>query len=279
LHRQLIAKKIAIGMTDFHYSNFLPNFGLAPTCICMKKSVALKIGILLCSISLATWFVAYRAGYFSPAPADPNSVPAVTQQDAPQADSMSVEAEESNLPESGRKHILYIKDGDTVYMSDEMMVLASSKSGKIFYPDSPKKEIPHNNAPYHTFTGGAVNEPVLEPTPATNDMPTSAGDDRFMNSSKSGDVFRPAPHTNIQISPSNGTPANQASDRPVMHKEPEGFISGRKPGNANAAKPQDSGHVDKIYFDDDFMGSSKSAPVFYPPAKIDTNKPKNPNRK
>jgi hypothetical protein len=227
----------------------------------MKKSGLLKWGILLCSTTLAVWFVAYRAGYFSPKADDVPAAIAGVQTEVLASDSPESKIHPDEAPQKAVSM-------DSLFSSKDWMVLASSKSGKIFYPDSPVKAAPSPNAPNETFMGSSKNDGIFEPTrPVLSDDNT---EDDFMGTSKSGEVFRSVPRTNIVINPNNASQAPHATD---MHKEPEGFINGRTSSPVKP-KPQDPNAVNKApaIEPDPFMGSSKSAPIFHAPAKADTGK-------
>jgi hypothetical protein len=236
-----------------------PNFAILNSPSRMKRSRFLQVAILLLSLTLAGSFVAYRAGVFR----SDNSQDAETAQD-------------TTLPSTKSMTLPQQAEGDLQnHTEPDPDMISSSKSGKIFTPDDPQKEAVTSPGTDRRFIGSSKSYEIFEAAPANGNSGKKPLDDHFIPSSKSGGIFRPKPQEETLNAPSVGSKVDEAADHPVMHKEPDGFISGHKAGNVPPPRAKDSAHVREIYMDDDFMGSSKSAPIFYPPAKVDTNKPKN----
>ncbi len=197
----------------------------------MKKVQGIvKVAVLLSSMTLAGCFVAYRAGALQ------------GSKDGGISNSSMMSSSKSMALPPG-----HVAPADSPTVDEQLM--GSSKSGKVFTLDSPRKALPVQD------------------------------DNTWMGSSKSDGVFEPVPEGRDKAS--NDSQVTQQQERSVIHKEPAGFIGSSKSGEifrpkANEAAPAKVDTVKLRTFpsdDDDFMGSSKSAPIFRP--RPDTNKPKN----
>ncbi len=190
-----------------------------------SSSTVVKIFVLVMSLTLAGCFVAYRAGAFK---GRKDGGTASNTPSVPDAAPMMPSSKSMELPDRSPEVPAEVQGSD-----DEMM--GSSKSGKIFRVDSPRKAMPEQDPSNNTFMGSSKNDGVFEPNAVRDTQP------------------------------------------PIMHIEPAGFINGNRWGKyPKPPKPVQQDTLKPVQVapsDDDFMGSSKSAPVFSPPAKIVTVKP------
>lgn len=163
--------------------------------------LALKVLVLLLSVTLAGCFVAYRAGAFK-GPKDGGDA---------HVGASSVE-NEPMMPSTKSMELPPRQDADAAENNvPDAELMGSSKSGKVFSVDSPRKELPPEN---NTFMGSSKNDGIFEPdtnsktvdtTAATHPIFTKPGDPSFMGSSKSAPVFGP-PTKTFQITlPNNAT--------------------------------------------------------------------------
>jgi hypothetical protein len=216
---------------ELHFVHCFTKFMHSLTVFRMKKVQGIaKIAVLLFSMTLAGCFVAYRAGALQ--------------------GSKDGGADNSAIMPSSKSMALPPSDiAPAAAPPTDEQLMGSSKSGKVFTVDSPRKALP------------------VQPS------------DTWMGSSKNDGIFEPNPKNPESIP--NNNQSLQEQTRPVIHKEPEGFIGSSKSGEifrpkANEAAPAKADTVKLRTLpsdDDDFMGSSKSAPIFRP--RPDTNKPKN----
>lgn len=220
----------------------------------MKKSRLLQAAVLLLSLSLAACFVAYRAGAWDAPPP-----PLLAAADSTAVDTMDVD--DTLLPSTKSYEIWSGEAAPTEAQESGATVLGSSKSGKIFSGDTPVKSIPKPST--------MPKLPHLPPTESGAIERTLQQDHSFLPTSKSGSIFHPKEDA-VQGSalPDNhfmGSSKNDGIFEPKPQNDSDRNAANSVPHNVNA--PAITTPVLQRT-DDDFMGSSKAAPVFVPAPTI-----------